>query len=90
MAFDVTSEQRAQYEADGYFSARKLLAADEVQFLRRQIADVIAHGQNGLNFDNTRMDGQTIKGSGMYRKLALLGRRNPDVYGCLQVAPGSH
>lgn len=58
MAFDVTSEQKAQYEADGYFIARKLLAADEVQFLRRQITDVIAHGQNGLNFDNTRRDGR--------------------------------
>lgn len=80
MAFDVTAEQKAQYEADGYFIARKLLAADEVQFLRRQITDVIAQGQNGLKFDSTRMDGKTIEGSGMYRKLALLGRRNPDVW----------
>lgn len=80
MAYTVTAAQQAQYETDGFFIARGLLEPATVQDLRRQITDTIARGKSGINFDTTRMDGKTVKGSGMYRKLALLGRRNPDVW----------
>ena len=80
MAYTVTPAQQARYEADGYFIAHGLLEPERVKYLRKQITDTIARGKSGVNFDNTRMDGKTIEGSGMYRKLALLGRRNPDVW----------
>ena len=80
MSFTVTAAQQAKYKEDGYFIARGLLGPERVQFLRQQIIDTIARGKSSINFDNTRMDGKTIEGSGMYRKLALLGRRNPDVW----------
>lgn len=78
--YEVARAQKIQYEEKGYFIARGLLATAQVQDLRRVITDTIAQGKEGINFDNTRMDGKTIKGSGMYRKLALLGRRNPLVW----------
>ncbi len=80
MAYTVTSAQQVQYETDGFFIARGLLDSERVKYLRKQITDTIARGQSGINFDHTRMDGKTIRGSGMYRKLALLGRRNPEVW----------
>ncbi|MCY3660291.1 MAG: phytanoyl-CoA dioxygenase family protein [Caldilineaceae bacterium] len=76
----VTRAQREQYEEDGYYIERGLLEPDQVALLAREIKDTIASGTDGINFDNTRMDGKTLKGSGMYRKLALLGRRNPLVW----------
>ncbi len=80
MAYEVTPAQSAQYESEGYFIARRLLEPENVHILKREITTVLTHGQEGLDFDNTRMDGQSIKGPGMYRKLALLGRRNPLVW----------
>ena len=76
----VTRAQREQYEEDGYYIERGLLEPDQVALLAREIKATIASGTDGINFDNTRMDGKTLKGSGMYRKLALLGRRNPLVW----------
>ena len=80
MTYEVTPAQREQYARDGYFIARDLLAPQEVDVLAREINLAIFDGRPGINFDNTRMDGRTIKGGGMYRKLALLGRRNPKVW----------
>ena len=88
MATAVTRAQREQYEEDGYYIERGLLEPDQVALLAREIKDTIASGTDGINFDNTRMDGKTLKGSGMYRKLALLGRRNPLVWDTYYVHPG--
>ena len=84
----VTRAQREQYEEDGYYIARGLLEPDQVALLSREIKDIIASGTDGINFDNTRMDGKTLKGSGTYRKLALLGRRNPLVWDTYYTHPG--
>ena len=80
MTTAVTRAQREQYEEDGYYINRGLLEPDQVALLSREVKDAIASGTDGINFDNARMDGKTLKGSGMYRKLALLGRRNPLVW----------
>lgn len=80
MAYAVTAAQRAQYETDGYYIARNLLGPEKIQILKHEITSVLHHGKEGLNFDNRRMDGKSIQGAGMYRKLALLGRRNPLVW----------
>ncbi len=80
MLYPVTSTQRAQYDTDGYYIARCLLEPEKVQILKQEITQVLTQGQEGLNFDNRRMDGRTLQGTDMYRKLALLGQRNPLVW----------
>ncbi|MEM7127141.1 MAG: phytanoyl-CoA dioxygenase family protein [Chloroflexota bacterium] len=84
MDYKITSEQWAQYEEEGYFIAKDVVSTDAVAQLHAKITAALDKGRkkmsDDLNFDNTRSDNKDPMGAAMYRKLARLGRNDPDIW----------
>lgn len=81
MGYVITPEQWAQYEADGYFIVKDLVSVDAVAQLGAKIRAALDEGKgDDLNFDNKRSDEQMPMGAAMFRKLARLGRNDPEIW----------
>jgi ectoine hydroxylase-related dioxygenase (phytanoyl-CoA dioxygenase family) len=81
MGYTITPEQRAHYAEDGYFIVKDLVPAAAVAQLHAKITAVLTRGAgDDLNFDNRRTDDEHPMGAAMFRKLARLGRNDPDIW----------
>ncbi|MEM7532357.1 MAG: dihydroxy-acid dehydratase, partial [Chloroflexota bacterium] len=85
MTYTITPEQWSQYETEGYFIAKNVVSKEAVDQLHAKITAVLTKGkkidpEGELNFDNKRTDDENLMGAAMFRKLARLGRNDPDIW----------
>ena len=85
MTYTITPEQWSQYETEGYFIAKNVVSQEAVNQLHAKITAVLTKGkeidpEGELNFDNKRTDDEELMGAAMFRKLARLGRTDPDIW----------